>query len=240
MRATRRTRLAIATSAAVLAVVLASCSVSGGSTDTATNPFAPGRSGSTTSTTEGKGSDKTPVKPAEIPVGYQALNGEGVGVGLAVPTSWTPMTLTGDQLANGSKVLEKDNPELSALAGSAGAMLSDAKVLAARGTGTRGVRPVVAIIQTDLSLPTVPKMMGDQVEQQFKSAGATDVSTSMIPIHGLDGEARALEVSVTLAMAGQSVQLHEVIVPSSLVLVIIAMTGPPKTVDTIVSTIAAV
>ena len=180
------------------------------------------------------------MKPAEIPVGYKALNGDGVGVGLAVPTSWTPMTLTGDQLANGSKVLEKDNPELSALAGSAGAMLSDAKVLAARGTGTRGVRPVVAIIQTDLSLPTVPKMMGDQVEQQFKSAGATDVSTSMIPIHGLDGEARALEVSVTLAMAGQSVQLHEVIVPSSLGLVIIAMTGPPKTVDTIVSTIAAV
>jgi len=231
----------MACSALVLAVVLASCSVSGESSRSASNPFAPtGSASSTTTTTEPTSSADTPVKPATIPVGYRALNGKDVAVGIAVPTSWVKFEMTGDEITANAKALGKDNPELANLAGAAGGMLSDAVVLAARGTGTFGRRPVATIIQTDLSLPTIPATMGDQFERQFEAAGAKNVTTSSLKIPGLDPDARALSVSVTMSVGGQDGELHEVIVPTSHGLAIIAMSGNDKTVDTIISTIAAV
>ena len=233
--------MAMACGALVLAVSLASCSVSGRSSGNASNPFAPGSSiSSTTTTTRPAGAGDTPVKPARIPLGYRALNGKDVAVGIAVPTSWVKIQMTGDEITANAKALGKDNPELANLAGSAGGMLSDAVVLAARGTGTFGRRPVATIIQTDLSLPTIPATMGDQFERQFEAAGGKDVSTSMLKVPGLDPDARALSVSVTMAVGGQDAELHEVIVPTSHGLAIIAISGNDKTVDTILSTIAAV
>ncbi len=243
MRTSTAMRIGGVVSAVVLAATLVACSVSGESATGTTDPLgskATTSSSTTTTTSKGGQKDDTPVAPARIPPGYEALNAEDVAVGLAVPESWKRIELTADQITANSKAMAEENPELANLAGAASGMLSDAEILAAQGVGAFGRRPIVAVIQSDMTLRSIPASMGDQFAQQFEAVGGKDVTTEMIDVPGLDDGVQALSVSVTMSVAGNDVALHEVIVPTSHGLAIVAMTGTESTVDLITSTIAAV
>lgn len=232
------------------ALVLASCSTSGEGSAAEPNPFQASTTStsttvaprSTTSTTvPGSTAPTTPaVKPARIPSGYQSLSKSGVGVGLAVPKAWVQIGISGDDLADNADKLAETNPELAELAGQSATLLHDAKVIAARGDGTLGTRPLVAVIQTQLSLPTIPKVMVDQVKQQFERAGGTDVAVKTVSIPGLDRDARALSVVVTLPANGSKQTIRELIVPSSVGLAVIAISADDATADAITSTVGAI
>ena len=203
---------------------------SGTTTPSATSP-------STTTTTEVH-ADARAVDPASVPDGFQVVQRKGIGVGLAVPRSWTIVDLDSSDLTAAQRQLIDTDPQLAGMIGRAGGLLDSAKALAA-GDPADATRPTVSVVQLDLSLPTIPKLVADQMRNQMAALGATDVRSESLVVPGLSAGARALRLDATLNIASMKQRLQMVIVPASAGIVVVTVRADAATTRAIVSTIAA-
>lgn len=240
----RRGRLAAAGLAlvAVLAT-LSACGVDQSSSGTFAGSSG-GTSGGAATTVPGGGATPNAtgkgVPPAKVPAGYRPLSKAGVGVGLAVPKDWKDPGISLDEMSGpAAEKFFEDNPSMQSSLEMFRSMTGDAELMAAAGDAVGGRREMAMVIQTSLSLPTIPQMLVDQMKSQLESAGGSDVEVQLVEVPGLDDGAKALDVSATMSSGSFRWPVRELMVPTDLGIAVVVVSSDRVTSDTILSTVGA-
>lgn len=227
-------------------VVLGGCAGSDDGTEATTTSRAPAPStsaapaSSTVAPTEPADPALAPaVEPREVPDGFRALRAPGIGVGVAVPEAWTVTDLRGDDLTEAQAEAAATDPQLSGLLADGGALLDDARALAALGPSSPAGTPVVTLIQLDVVVDEVPPDVEAQVRRQVEGYGAADVRVGRVAVAGRAAGAMALEVRAVLTIGGVAQQLVVQVVPTALGLAVVTVRAESGALDVVLRSLAA-
>lgn len=245
----RRFAATIAASAAsgVLLVLVGCSGASDGASPSATTATRPATTTTavrvaTTTTEPGTTPSSVPapaVEPSEVPEGYRPLRAPGIGIGVAVPETWTITDLRGDDLTTAQAEAAATDPQLSALLADGGALMDRARALAAIGpAGDRGTS-VVTVIQLDTAVSTISEDLVAQVRQQVEGYGATDVQVARVDVDGLPAGEQALDVRAVLTVDGVPQELATIVVPAQAGVAVLTVRAESAALDSIVRSLAA-